>query len=280
MTEIFKEIEISCPVCNKSKKINIPEQIFNQKKFGIIRVQVPQGGVCQEHQFIVFIDTKGIIRGYEKIDLQLMSTSTQAQEKGKFTLNNFVHLFGLYGVFCLIHAKIFNYPAFIIKNEEIAQLSGLVNRIGNAILPENYRNSSTITFLDKIEYSEINLKEKNALLIDDKLHILQIPWDEKLKFEEELIKPALEILNENEQLKLVQHGIMTFIRQAEYVKSLLEKVKFIDSEDLIEKISRELLESKVNNYLVALIKDFISQRYSTKLAEKIKNKVEEFLKFI
>ncbi|TFG14419.1 MAG: hypothetical protein EU531_09130 [Promethearchaeota archaeon] len=280
MAKNFKEIEISCPVCNKSKKINIPEQIFNQKKFGIIRVQVPQGGVCQEHQFIVFIDTKGIIRGYEKIDLQLKSTSIQAQEKGKFTLNNFVRLFGLYGVFCLIHAKIFNYPAFIIQNEEIAQLSGLINRIGNALLPENYRDTSIITFLDKIDYNEINLKEKNALLIDDNLHILQIPWDEKLKFEEELIKPALEILNENEQLKLVQQGIITFIRQAEYVKSLLEKVKFIDSEDLIEKMSRELVESKVNNYRVALIKDFISQRYSTKLAEKIKNKVEEFLKFL
>jgi hypothetical protein len=280
MAEIFKEVEISCPVCNKSKIIKIPEQIFNQKKFGTIRVQVPQGGVCPEHQFIVFIDTKGIVRGYEKIDLQLSSIPSQTQESGRLTLNEFIRLFGLYGVFCLMHAKIFNYPAYVIKNKGIAELSGLINRIANTLLPENYRNTSKITLLDKIDYNEIKLKEKNALLIDDNLHILQTPWDEKLKFEEELVKTALGILDEDEQLKLVQQGIGSFIRQAEYVKSLLEKIKSIDSEDLIEKMSRELLDSKVNNYRVALIKDFISQRYSPKLAQKIKDKVEEFLKFI
>lgn len=280
MANEFKEIEVACPVCSASKMIRIPEQIFNQKKFGTIRVQVPQGGVCADHQFIVFIDTKGKIIAYEKIDLQLKSSPSQAQETGKFALSEFVRLFGLYGVFCLIHAKIFKYPAYVIKNQETENVSGLINRIGNLLLPESYQNTSDITFLDETDYSKIQLKEKNALLMDGNLHILQIPWDEKLKFEEEMVKNALDILDENEQLKIVRQGILTFVRQAEYVKELLEKVKSIDSEELTEKISRELVDSKVNAYRIALIKNFIRQRYSPKLADKIKNKVEEFLKFI
>ena len=280
MAENYREIEVTCPVCNKSKNIMIPEQIFSQKKFGTIRIQVPQGGVCPDHQFILFIDTKGIIRGYETIDLQLIGVPKGDTEVGRFTLSDFVRIFGLYGVFCLIHAKIFNYPAYVMKNKNIEEISELVNRIGKALLPERYRNTSTITFLDKVDYSKIQLKEKNALLMDSNLNILQIPWKEKLKFEEEIVKNALEIIDEDEQFKLIQLGISTFIGQAEYVKNLLEKVKIIYDEDLIEKINRELLDSKVNLHRVLLIKDFIRQRYSPKLAEKIKNKVEEFLNLI
>ncbi len=280
MAENYKEIEVTCPVCSKSKDIKIPEQIFSQKRFGNIRIQVPQGGVCPEHQFILFIDTKGIIRGYENIDLQLVSAPKGEKESGGFTLRDFVLIFGLYGVFCLIHAKIFNYPAYVIKNKDTEEISELINRIGNALLPGAYKNTSTITFLEKTDYSKIQLKEKNALLMDDNLNILQTPWKVKLKFEEEIVKDALEILDDNEQLKLIQLAISAFIRQAEYAKDLLEKVKIIYNEDLVEKINRELLESKVNLYRVSLIKDFIRQRYSPKLADKIKNKVEEFLNLI
>ena len=280
MVENYKEIEVICPVCSKSKNIKIPEQIFSQKKFGSIRIQVPQGGVCPEHQFILFIDTNGIIRGYEKIDLQLMAATKREVDAGKFTLSDFIRFFGLYGVFCLIHAKLFNYPAYIIKNRETENISELINRIGNALLPETYKNTSAITFLEKTDYSKIQLKEKKALLMDANLTILQVPWNEKLKFEEQIVKNALEILDEDEQLKLIQLGISAFIREAEYVRTLLEKVKIIYNEDLVEKINRELLESKVNLYRVSLIKDFIRQRYSPKLADKIKNKVEEFLELI
>ena len=280
MAENYKEIEVSCPVCSRSRNIKIPEQIFSQKKFGSIRIQVPQGGVCPEHQFILFIDTKGIIRGYENIDLQLVSTTKREAEAGRFTLSDFLRIFGLYGVFCLIHAKIFNYPAYVIKNKDTEEISELINRIGNDLLPGAYQNTSTITLLDKTDYSKIQLKEKNALLMDDNLNILQTPWNVKLKFEEEIVQDALEILDDNEQLKLIQLAISAFIRQAEYTKNLLEKVKIIYNEDLVEKINRELLESKVNLYRVSLIKDFIRQRYSPKLADKIKNKVEEFLNLI
>ena len=61
-----KQIEVKCPDCEAQRSINIPVAVFSQKKFGTIKVQVPPGAVCEEHQFIVFVDTKGVVRGYER----------------------------------------------------------------------------------------------------------------------------------------------------------------------------------------------------------------------
>ena len=69
----FKTLEITCPVCGQIKNINIPESVFSQKKFGIIKIQVPLNAVCSEHQFIVFVDPKGSVRGYEKIEERLQA---------------------------------------------------------------------------------------------------------------------------------------------------------------------------------------------------------------
>ncbi|MFX1235884.1 MAG: hypothetical protein ACFFBY_15250 [Promethearchaeota archaeon] len=62
MEETYREIQVTCPVCSAVKSIGIPEKLFIQKKFSIIKVQIPQGGVCREHHFIVFVDDQGIIK--------------------------------------------------------------------------------------------------------------------------------------------------------------------------------------------------------------------------
>ncbi len=79
MAESYKELEVSCPICEVVKNIQIPKSILIQKRFGIIKIQVPQGGVCKEHQFIVFVNTEGNIMGYETIDL-LMKTESSSKE--------------------------------------------------------------------------------------------------------------------------------------------------------------------------------------------------------
>ena len=67
--QMSQEVELTCPTCQTFRKITVPAAIFAQKKFGTIKIQVPPGAVCREHQFIAFVDTKGIVRGYERIDL-------------------------------------------------------------------------------------------------------------------------------------------------------------------------------------------------------------------
>ena len=276
----YKEIEVTCPTCSLAKVIKVPIRIFTQKKFGTIKIQVPQGGVCKEHQFIVFVDTKGIVRGYDQIDLFMKTVAEKEGETKRFSIKHFIDVYGLYGVFCLIHAKVFNYPAYIIRDRESEDLSYVINKIGDRLLPEAYQGTSNVSFLDETDYNKIKLNEKNAFLMDTHRHILQTPWEEKLKFEEEIIKKALNIFDEEEQVILIQQNISKLVREAEYVKTVLEKVKEIYEEDLINRIARELMLPKPNNYRISLIKDFIKQRYSPKLAAKIKSKVEEFLNLL
>lgn len=276
----YKEIEVTCPTCSLVKVIKVPMRIFSQKKFGTIKIQVPQGGVCKEHQFIVFVDTKGIVRGYDRIDLLMKTVAEREDERRRFSIKHFIDLYGLYGVFCLIHAKIFNYPAYIIRDKESEDFSYVINKIGDRLLPEDYRGSSNVSFFDETDYNKIKLNGKNAFLMDTHQHILQTPWEEKLKFEEEMIKKALDIFDEEEQVILIQQSISKLVREAEYVKRVLEKEKEIYEEDLVDRIARELMIPKPNYYRISLIKDFIKQRYSPKLAAKIKSKVEEFLNLL
>ncbi len=276
----YKEIEVTCPTCSLVKVIKVPMRIFSQKKFGTIKIQVPQGGVCKEHQFIVFVDTKGVVRGYDRIDLLMKTVAEREDKRKRFSIKHFIDLYGLYGVFCLIHAKIFNYPIYIIRDKESEDFSYVINKIGENLLPETYRSTSNVSFFDETDYNKIKLNDKNAFLMDTHQHILQTPWEEKLKFEEEMIRKALDIFDEEEQVNLIQQSISKLVREAEYVKRVLEKVKEIYDEDLVDRIARELMIPKPNYYRISLIKDFIKQRYSPKLAAKIKSKVEEFLNLL
>ena len=79
MSGTYKEIDVTCPSCGEGKALRIPEVLFAQKKFGTIKIQVPVKAVCPEHQFLIFLDSKGIIRGYEKIDIQ-MGMISEAEE--------------------------------------------------------------------------------------------------------------------------------------------------------------------------------------------------------
>jgi hypothetical protein len=275
----YRKINVTCPICGTEKDLNIPESVFSQKKFGTIKIQVPQNAVCSEHQFIVFVDSKGAIRGYEKIDLQMAIPieETEMEKKGIITLRKLIQMYGLYGLFSLIHAKIFNYPVYIMINNESEDISDLLNIIGDSILPDQYKGTAGVDFILESDYDKVKLKEKNALVLDSHKHILNTPWDEKLKFEEDIIKKAVEIIDEEEQLLLMQQGIAKFINEAEYAKNLLENIREIYEDDLAEKISVELMTPKITHYRLNLIKQFIKQRYSPKLAAKIKNKVEEFL---
>ena len=103
MGEGTRNINVECPICQATRNIQVPTAIFSQKKFGTVKIQVPPGAVCSEHQFIVFIDPKGQIRGYEKIDLMMGAPSPpetgREVEEGRITLRKLLQMYGTYGIF-------------------------------------------------------------------------------------------------------------------------------------------------------------------------------------
>ncbi len=282
MAETFKVLEVVCPTCGKVKNVNVPEAIFSQKKFGSIKIQIPINAVCPEHQFIVFVDTKGIIRGYEKIDILMDTVSpiVDRETAGRVNLKNLIQIFGIYGIFSLIHGKIFNYPSYVIKDENFQYDEALLNSVGDNLLPETYRGSKTIYIIEDPDINKIKVKDKDALILDTSQHIFQTPWSIKLKFEEQIIKRALEIIDEEEQLKLLQQDISNLIKEVHYTVSILEEVDQIYEDDLAVKISKALSIKKTSTYHLNLIKEFIRRNISKKIVSKIKNRVGEFLSVI
>lgn len=275
-----RQIKLTCPICQNEKEIAVPEKIFAQKKFGSIKIQVPPGAVCPDHQFIVFLDPKGLIRGYEKIDIMMKTEPRQkAVVEGKLNLKKLINIFGLYGVFSLIHAKMFGYSAYIIRDNPKEDFASQINQFFNKITENTYTNSAEIEFIEETKYDDIRLKN-NALLIDAHNNILQTPWEEKLEFEETIVKKALEIIDEEEQRVLLRQDVNNLIKEIGHTVKILEDVKEIYDTELIETISKDLKIPKMSKNRLILIKKFIKRNISEDLADKIKNKVQEFLNFL
>jgi len=273
MASNLKSIELQCPICQTKNIINVPEAVLAQKEFGTIKIQIPPGAIC-EHQFIVFVDNKGIVRSYEKIDIQmaLPSEESESEKSGVYTLRKLIRTFGTVGIMSLIHSKVFGYPSFIIVNENVDLTEELLNTIGDRLLPEEYQGFKTIHLLQEAEYGQI-LKDvkvgKDTLLMDSKQNILQTPWEAKLKFEEEMIQKALEIIDEEEQLFLLQYDIGKFIKEAELARDILESYEEISEKDLKKKIITGLNIPKISNLNFKLIKEFVEHRFSPNLIYKI-----------
>lgn len=282
ISDSFKALKVCCPNCGEIKNINIPVSILTQKKFGTVKIQVPINAVCSEHQFIVFVDTKGTVRGYEKIDIQLAIDVTRAEKDVEQGLNlrNLIQLFGVYGILSLIHAKIFNYRVYILPDKDFEFTEETLNLVGDIILPESFTGSKTIHLLDDLDLNKLKIKDKDTLVMDTQQHIFQTPWATKLKFEEGIVKRALGIIDEREQLKLLQQDIASFINEASHATSILEGVNEIYEEELAEKLSKGLNIKKINGYRLNLIKEFIKRNISVKMGSKIKSRVGEFLSIL
>jgi len=281
MNQSTREILLTCPNCGIFKNLNIPESIFSQKKFGSIKIQVPVGAICSNHTFIVFINNKGHIVGYEKIDLQMVQIDNQKQIEKKLSIKGLIDIFGIYGLLSLMHAFVFNYPIYIVaENDDFYKKIENIKLLMEKFLEEKYRNVQSIEILRESDLNQIKIKNKNSLVIDSHKNILQTPWDEKLKFEESIVSKAMDIISYEEQLLLIQQNVDKFIKLCEETKKILGNVDKIYEEELIDQLSINLMSPKISNTQLILIKKFISNRNSADIANKIKNKAQDLFKIL
>ena len=282
MSERFKKFEVSCPRCGVGREISVPESLFFDKKFGTVKIKVPQGAVCKEHNFIVFISTKGNIIGYDIID-----ASVSLDQKDKLpidlislTLDEIIDAFGFNCVAGFIHAKLFDYNARIIRNEEVSLDIEQLNELFDRLIPVKYRNANVISDEEfdsyvfpnpNYYYTMIKNKHTNAFLINNRKLVIQVPWHAHIDFEKTILSNALGKTDKNEQLKYLALYINQFISDVEFTKSLLENAKAISEKELIKKLKEKLIVSTINRNRIVLIKEFISRRISKDLSKKIKN---------
>jgi len=75
LPRIVQSIKASCPVCNSTKEIDIPLEIISESKH-LTTVSIAKGMIC-EHHFQIFIDKNFAIRGYQKVDFQVIDMKPQ-----------------------------------------------------------------------------------------------------------------------------------------------------------------------------------------------------------
>jgi len=65
----YKNVSISCPICQAKKIIKIPISIIDQSK-QLTTISIPRGKVCKHH-FQTFVDKNFRIRGFQKVDYEV-----------------------------------------------------------------------------------------------------------------------------------------------------------------------------------------------------------------
>jgi len=277
----LKQFNVACPKCGSKKEISVPESLFVQKKFGTVKIKIPQGAVCKDHNFLVFISTKGQIIGYDIIDA---SVSLDQKEKLlgdiiDLTLDEIIDAFGFNCVAGLIHAKLFDYPSFIIRNDDFALDIDQINELFAKLIPSKYRNSNAIVdekfdsyvFPNpKYYYTSIKREHTDAFLINNRKLVIQVPWQTQVDFEKSILNNAIGKTDKKEQLQYLAQFIKQFIGDAEFAQNLLENVSSISEKELIKKLKEKLIMSTINKNRIHIIKEFINRRISKESSNKIK----------
>ena len=277
----LKKFDISCPKCGIEKEISVPTSLFLEKMFGTVKIKVPQGAVCADHNFIVFISTKGQVIGYDIIDA---SVSLDHKEKLPedlidLTLDEIIDTFGFNCVAGFIHAKLFDYPSFIIRNEEFDLDIEQLNKLFDRLIPPKYRNSNAIKDEEfdsyvfpnpNYYYSTIKKENTDAFLINNQKLVIQVPWRIQIDFEKSSLRNALGKKDKSEQLEYLAQYINQFISDVEFTQNILENVKNISEKELIKKLKEKLIVSTINKNRILSIKEFITRRISKEVGRKIK----------
>ncbi|MCF2139058.1 MAG: hypothetical protein K9W44_03280 [Candidatus Lokiarchaeota archaeon] len=77
----MRKILIVCPICNKSKRIPVPESIFHIEEGSLLKIPIKKNTICS-HEFILIIDYNFSIRDYE-IDKDEIKRIQQIKKKNE-----------------------------------------------------------------------------------------------------------------------------------------------------------------------------------------------------
>jgi len=262
MTENIK-VEITCPVCNKRDFIEIPTEILGKKKFGTLKIQIPVEKICND-TFVLFLTPKGKVMGYEKVDPRIVEL---LQKASRSNIINLIERYSLYGFFSLFHAKLFNYPINVVGQKDF-----LIEGFFSQIFPVEFKDIPDINF-----ELQLNVKDKNSLIINRNEGILYTPWAEKLNFENNVFQKALEKEKEKEQYQIIKQGIDNFLDEVFYTVSILKSSKKLYVTGLLDILSKKSSLTKINRFRISLIKLFISKRIDEKISQKIINRAENLV---
>ncbi|MFX1236464.1 MAG: hypothetical protein ACFE8P_01950, partial [Promethearchaeota archaeon] len=221
-TNQTNEIEVTCPFCGNTGSVKVPIAVYTKKKWGTVKIHIPAGAICRDHHFIALIDTEGVVRGFEKIE-SFKSSKEHEQRKLtlNLTLNDLISFFTIEGFIHLLHAMLFNYKVYVVKNDLTRKNAIDICAFFSYILPQKYRSEERLVLIEKTDLNILSKKCKDALLINANNKIVYCPWIESVDFIRAMVKKSLEIIRQVEQIIILQQELSKFANLAEIAKDIL-----------------------------------------------------------
>jgi len=263
MSEIKeKSVEIKCPVpeCNTTKTIKIPEYLFEKKQVGLIKIQIHEG-ICCQHKFIIFLDRKGGIKGYEQIDMQINLVDLANRTIGQQVfLKDLLKMYGEYSVGSIIHSVIMKYPIILLRHTDEKNRAPEINKLLNDFLPDNFKNPSATLSVEDKEYKKAKIED--SLVINPEGMLAQTPWNDiPLTFEQNVMRKALDILDDESQSVIIQQDLETLMKKAKFVTDIIKDKSQIYEDDLKELIKKEFSDNGMSDYDIIMLKQVVQRRF-------------------
>lgn len=271
------ELTVKCPFdeCSSKKKVKIPSYIFENKQFGTVKIQINRGIVCPEHQFVIFVDKKGKIRSYEKIDVQLTVAKPVQEEKvdaKSLNLRSIMQEIGDFATLNIIHAFLLDISVVIFTEEENERRRIAINEICKSLFPDLFEQKKPLKFMKREEFKRFTVQ--NLLAIDEKGYILSAPWEiNKFEFEEELLKKALNSKDFAAQRVIFGQAVTSLVKRVEHVRDFIADKDSVYEEDIKANLQDSFMQKKVSDYDIDLIKELLKFRY---LIDTSKIKIRSF----
>ena len=264
-----KAVQIECPTCHFKKDISVPQELFDRKKIGLVKVQIDEG-ICCDHQFIAFFTKSGANAGYEKLDIALnLETTTIPEEQVYF--RDLLKLYGDYAVQNLLHSVIINMPITLLHTKyEPKNIAPLYTRFFAQFLPKKYQNPMLFTWYYDLEYKK--KPTYNTFVITTEGYLENTPWRYmELAFEKNLIKKAMDIMDDESQNLLIQQEFQNLIDKVEALLELLKGWTKITDEDALAEFQKYY--SDVDEDLFELLLQILQYRFKADIsAIKIQKK--------
>jgi len=244
-----KDIQVQCPVCQKNQMIKVPNYIFDNKKVGNIKIQIYKG-ICCEHQFILFLNKKGDIRGYETIDMNIDLSEVEAsRSKDKIYIRDMLKTYGDYAVSCVIHSLLLNIPIIILRTKYEGSRASEFTSLFNKLLPDS-PNKKILLVSNILEMEYQKAKIEDALVINPTGIVINTPWkDMQLDFETNAVN---------------------LFKEAEFIKAIIDKGDIIE-DDIKRKIAFNF-SHELSNKQLDLLKQILEHRYKSNV-KRIKNRL-------
>ena len=271
------ELMVTCPFeeCDNKKTVKIPSYIFENKQFGTVKIQINRGIVCPDHQFVIFVDKKGKIRSYEKIDVQLTVAKPVKEEKVSskdLNLRAIMQEIGDFATLNIIHAFLLDTAVVIFTQTADEQRRVAINEVCKALFPDLFELKKPLKFMKRADFKGFSVK--NLLAIDEKGYILSAPWEiNQFEFEEELLQKALNAKDFSAQKVIFSQSVTSLTKRVEYVRDIIADKDSVYEEDIKTQLKDNFMQKKITDYDIDLIKEILKFRY---LVDTSKIKIRSF----